>query len=249
MTVRGPADTDRTIILGDTGSGKSVFAVALLSSRNWADDSDNPIPWFIIDYKGEDLIEKVLVACKRWIKTVSVYSDPPKTPGLYYVKVRPHIDDVAIEAFLAKIYHRASNGPKKRRLGSGIFLDEGYALPRNSKYFDILLTQGRSLGCPIICLYQRPVEMSRFAVSQSTFRAVLRLGDKRDQKTASEFIKPVKGENGEVISVFNELPKYHALWYDVGRGVSTILAPAPPEKVIIKSFIDRLRPSKERALV
>ena len=54
--LRGPNDTDRTIIVGRTGSGKSQFAVALLSTRNWSEDKINPtpaIPWFIIDYKGK----------------------------------------------------------------------------------------------------------------------------------------------------------------------------------------------------
>lgn len=240
MNPRGPTAKDRIIVLGDTGSGKSQFAIALLSTRDYLTR-----PWFIIDYKGEDLLEDVLDACPN-IKHVSVYDKPPSAPGLYYVKVRPLVDDLAIELFLHRIYDRASNGGKRK--GSGIYLDEGYALPRNSKFFDVLLTQGRSLSCPIICLYQRPVEMSRFAVSQSTFRCVFRLGDSRDQETASRFIQPAK-VNGETISVFSPLPKYHSLWYDVSEGVSTILSPAPDRDSIIDAFVRRLTPVKRKALI
>ena len=242
MDVRGPTDSDRVVILGDTGSGKSQFAGAMLSTRDW-----DLQPWVIIDYKGEDLIEEIIEECGNAITHISVNDPPPKKPGLYYMKVRPLVDDAAIELWLQRVYDRASNG--KKRQGTGLFLDEGYALPRNSKFFDVILTQGRSLKIPVICLYQRPVHMSRFAISQSTFRAVFRLGDERDADTASRFIKPAKGENGKLITVFDDLPPYYCLWYDVGRGYSTVLRPAPDRQSIINRFKARLMPTKTRALI
>lgn len=239
--IRGPNETDRTVIIGDTGSGKSQFACALLSTRDF-----DVRPWFIIDYKGEDLVEEILEECPSII-VAPVDKDPPKKPGLYYTKVRPLVDDVPIEIFLRKIYDRASNGNK--RLGSGIFLDEGYALPKNSKFFDVILTQGRSLKIPVICLYQRPVHMSRFAISQSTFRCVLGIQDERDKETASKFIKPVTLSDGTKITVFDDLPRYHALWYDVARSESHILRPAPSRDAIIQTFKRRLNTPKQRALI
>jgi hypothetical protein len=240
--IRGPTDTDRTIVLGRTGSGKSQFAVAMLSTRNW-----DEIPWFILDYKGEDLIEDILAETGNAIKQISVADKPPSKPGLYYVKVRPLVDDVAIELFLQRIYDRASNG--KKRKGSGIFLDEGFALPRNSKFFDILLTQGRSLKCPIICLYQRPVHMSRFAVTQASFIATFALQDLQDKKRVTEYTAPLVKENGELVTAFNSLPPYHCLWYDVGRGKTDLLSPAPDRQLIIDRFKRRLIPTKSRVLI
>jgi hypothetical protein len=251
MSVRGPDDSSRVLVVGSTGSGKSQFAIAMLSTRNWGQGG---IPWFILDYKGEDLIEEILAETGSDghfndgpIKRVSVYSDPPKQPGLYYVKLRPHVDDIAIELFLQKIYDRASNG--RRRIGSGIFLDEGYALPRNCKFFDVLLTQGRTLKCPIICLYQRPVHMSRFAVTQASFIAMFRVQDLQDKKRLSEYTAPAIGVNNEPITPFSVLPSYHCLWYDVSRGSSTVLAPAPSREEIIHRFKSRLAPRKKRAFI
>lgn len=241
-TVRGPTETDRVVVVGRTGSGKSQFAIALLSTRNW-----DEIPWFIIDFKGEDLIEDILDECKGTISHVRVTENPPAAPGLYYVKVRPKLDDIAIEIFLQKIYDRASNGRKRK--GSGIFIDEGYGLPPNSAFFDIILTQGRSLGIPVIVLYQRPVHMSRFAVTQASFIAVFALQDLKDKKRVMEYTAPARGNNGEIINANSHLPDYHCLWYDVGRGQTTVLTPAPERQTIIDRFKHRLKPVRKRALI
>lgn len=250
--IRGPTETDRTVVLGSTGSGKSQFAIALLSTRNF-----DEIPWFFLDYKGEDLMEEILEATGSTTKEdpfnrgpiprISVHDDPPKKPGLYYVKVKPLVDDLAVEIFLQKIYNRASNGAK--RIGSGIFLDEGFALPRNSKFFDVLLTQGRSIGCPIIVLYQRPVHMSRFAITQASFIATFRLQDMKDKARVSEYTAPAIGDDGKKITAFDTLAPYHCLWYDIGRGTSTVLTPAPDRQSIINLFKRRLSRDKIRALI
>lgn len=235
LSPRNPTDGDRVVVLGDTGSGKSQFAIGLLSTRDW-----HKKPWIIIDYKGEDLIEDILEECDGFIKHIKVTDKPPTKPGLYYLKVRPLLDDAAIELFLRRVYENQK---------TGIFLDEGYALPKGSQFFDIILTQGRSLKIPVICLYQRPVHMSRFAISQSTFRAVFRLGDERDAETAARFIRPAITNKGDKITVLSRLPDYHCLWYDVGKGVSTVLRPAPARQEIIDTFKKRLTRKHLRALI
>lgn len=234
MTVRGPTDQQRTVVLGRTGSGKSQFSIALLSTRNW-----DEMPWIIIDYKGEDLIHDILKANKGRVKTLKPTDNPPKEPGLYYMRPLPKVEDMEVEAFLWKVHKQGH---------CGLFLDEGYALPQKDA-FDVILTQGRTLYIPVICLYQRPVWMSRFAVAQADFVAVFAQMDDRDLKTTSSFVKPAKGENGELITVKTELPPYHCLWYDVGQGVSSVLRPAPSRQAIIDTFTRRLRPTKARALI
>lgn len=254
--VRGPTDQQRTVVLGRTGSGKSQFACALLSTRNF-----DEMPWTIIDFKGEDLILDILRAVNGSIKSrandvikhITPLDPVPTKPGLYYMKVRPVLDLPELEAWLWKV-HGQKRGPigSKKFVGNmGLMVDEGYCMPQPLKggAFDVILTQGRSLYIPVICLYQRPVWMSRFAVAQADFFAVFEQNDERDLKITKQFVKAAKGKNGETITVFNELPRYHCLWYDVSQGVSTVLAPAPDRQSIINLFKSRLTVTQERALV
>jgi len=248
--VRGPTDQQRTIVIGRTGSGKSQFAISLLSTRNF-----DEIPWVFIDYKGEDLFDDIRKATGgyKWgaIKVLDVDDDPPTTPGLYYMRPRVVIDDVSVNNFLRKCYDQKRGPIGSRHRGHiGIMVDEGYALPqKHGSAFDVILTQGRTLYIPVIVLYQRSVWMSRFAVAQADFVAVFAQMDERDIKTSASFVKPAKGENGESISVFTALPPYYCLWYDVGAGSSSVLRPAPDAKTIIGTFKRRLSPRTKRALV
>lgn len=236
--LQGPTDQQRTLVLGRTGSGKSQFAIALLSTRNWAEHDSDAMPWIIIDYKGEDLIDEIRRKNKGKVKTISVHDKPPKKPGLYWMKPTPKTDDDAMEVFLWQVW---KNGH------TGLFIDEGFALPQKDA-FDAILTQGRSLHIPVICLYQRPAWMSRFAVAQADFFAVFDQNDERDLKTTKSFVKPaytIDREGNKVeITVYSELPKYHCLWYDVGGGVSTVLRPAPDKREIISLFNRRLNPTR-----
>lgn len=232
--LRGPTEQQRVIILGRTGSGKSQFAIALLSTRDW----ENGKPWIIIDYKGEDLILDIMKANKGLVTEIKVTDNPPKKPGLYYMHPTPKVDDAAMEAFMWKVW---KNGH------TGLFIDEGYMIPEKDA-FDTLLTQGRTLHIPIICLYQRPAWMSRFAVAQSDFRVVFALDDERDEKTASQFVKPAQ-VNGQRITVFDPLTPYSCLWYDVGQGFSYVLPPAPDREAIIETFTKRLLPRRQRAFL
>lgn len=232
--VDGPTDQQRTIVLGRTGSGKSQFSIALLSTRNF-----DEMPWIIIDYKGEDLIEEILTKTKGRIKHLKPTDNVPKRAGLYYMKPMPLQDDELMEAFLWRV-HKSGY--------CGLFIDEGYALPKG-KAFDVILTQGRSLHIPVIALYQRPVYMSRFAVAQADFFAVFEQNDTRDLKITAQFVKPAKGLNNETITVFNDLPRWFCLWYNVGQGQSVVLSPAPQKDEIIKTFVNRLNVKKARAFI
>lgn len=234
MDARGPTNQQRTLVLGRTGSGKSQFAISLLASRDF-----HKMPWVIIDYKGEDLLRDIMEACPGAIKEIKATDNPPKKPGLYYMHPRPLVDDALVEAFLWKVHRQGK---------CGLFIDEGYCLPDKGA-FTVLLTQGRTLYIPIICLYQRPVWMNRFAVAQADFVAVFAQMDERDMKTCSYYVKPVILENKERITPFSDLPNYHCLWYDVGRGITSVLRPAPERDDIINHFIRRLKPRKMRALI
>src|ERR1700751_6052757 len=100
MPFRFPKPTQRTVILGATGSGKSVFGLWVLSYMNFED-----MPWVIVDYKGDDLLEEILED-HNWkvtrnrvvrgfnspIKEISPTDPVPKKPGLYYMRPNAKID-------------------------------------------------------------------------------------------------------------------------------------------------------------
>jgi len=232
VSVRAPEDTHRTMVLGRTGTGKSQAALDLLSRANF-----NEIPWVMIDYKGEDLIRDLLKQNGKQIKTLKITDKPPKLPGLYYLPVRPITDDDEMEAWLLKV-HRQGN--------IGLFIDEGYAMPKfgSGPGFTMILTQGRSLHIPVICLYQRPVWMSRFAIAQADFIRVFKQGDERDEKVTKNFCRPAvlpdKTKLGPM--ELDRLPDYYSLWHDVGRGRTDILRPAPDRRSILQTFKQRLSP-------
>lgn len=230
--MRVPTSQHRVVILGRTGSGKSVFAAALLATRNF-----DKMPWIIFDYKGEDLIEDIIEACPS-IKHIKPSDNPPKKAGLYYMKLTPKISDSEVEAFLWKVHSKGK---------CGLLFDEGYMVPEKGA-LDAILTQGRSLHIPVILLYQRPVWMTRFAIAQADFFAYFDQNDERDVKVASSFIKPVNTEMGKV-SVYSNLPKYHCIWADVGEGKSYLLSPSPSPDDIVNMFRARLNRRKKWGIV
>ncbi len=225
---RMPTDENRTIILGRTGAGKTVFACQLLSTRNF-----DEIPWVIIDFKNDRLIEKIVKQNK--VKEIKVSSKPPTKPGLYIMKPRPILDDLELEAWLMKCWAQEE---------IGLYIDEGYALPNMGKTqaFTLILTQGRSKKIPVIILYQRPVYMNIFAVAQADFFAVFEQNIEADLKKTKEFIEPGYSKTGVKITPYTRLPLYHCLWYDVSRGSTSVLLPAPSEPIILKTFRARLNP-------
>lgn len=229
--LRAPDDTKRTVFIGRTGTGKSQAALDLLSRMNWHEK-----PWVILDYKGEDIIEEILAQNKGKIKTIKPTDKPPKKPGLYYMPLDAKVSDNEVEAWLMKVHAQGN---------VGLFIDEGYAMPDlgNSNGFTLILTQGRSLKIPVICLYQRPVWMSRFAIAQADFIRVFKQGDLRDEKATLNFCAPATLQDGSKLGVLelDKLPEYYSLWRDVGQGKTYILQPAPQKKVILANYRLRLK--------
>lgn len=235
MTLPAPKDTHRTIIIGRTGEGKTVRALDILSRQNF-----DEMPWILIDYKGDPTLIDLVKRSKGKIKTIKVTDNPPKAPGIYYMHPMPIVDDEPMEKFLWAIH---KNGY------TGLFVDEGYALPKygETKAFSVILTQGRALHIPIICLYQRPNWMNRFAPAMSDFRCLMKMDDKRDEDTARQFVRAAATPKGLIGPKEMELlPKYYSLWHDVGEGKASILLPAPPPDVTIAKIVAQLQPNRQR---
>ena len=152
--VKLPTPDKRTSVIGSTGSGKTQFAVWLLSSRDF-----HIRPWVIFDFKGDKLIADLGAI------ELSVHSNPPKNPGLYIVRPLPG-DEVAVSAFLQKCWAQEY---------IGIYIDEGYMLPKLDRWFRACLTQGRSKLIEMIILSQRPVWMDKYVFTEANYFAVFKL--------------------------------------------------------------------------
>ena len=210
-TITLPRYDKRTAIIGSTGSGKTQFAVWLLSSRDF-----HRRPWIIFDFKGDELIEAI------GPQEINVYGAPPKKPGLYVVRPIPERDDKAVEDFLWQIW---ANG------GTGIYIDEGYMLGARNPALNACLTQGRSKHIEMMILSQRPVWMSKFVFSESNYFAVMNLTLLDDRKFVSGYVAGTP---------INLLPRYHSLWYDCDGQRGTVLKPVPGRDELLRRFEERL---------
>lgn len=207
-----PNSQNRTAVIGSTGSGKTQFAVWLLSTRDF-----NLRPWFIFDFKGDALIEQLGAT------EIDVTKRPPVKPGLYVVRPIPELHDYAVSQFLRYIWEMEN---------AGIFIDEGYMIGNRNAWLNACLTQGRSKHIEMIILSQRPVWMSKYVFSEASFFAVFNLMLEDDRKHVRSYLG-----NTQV----SLLPKYHCLWYDADRQQSIVFKPVPSAEKIVQIFRERLQ--------
>jgi len=210
-----PDATNRVSIVGATGSGKTRFGVYMFSHSSF-----KRRPHIVFDFKGDDLIGQIPYAHE-----MSVKDKVPKYPGLYIVRPGPHEAD-AVDDLLWRIWEKEN---------TGIFVDEGYMIDKNSAPLNALLTQGRSKRIPMHILTQRPVACSRFIFSEASYYACFRMQDMRDYKIIEGFT-PFDFSTG--------LPPFHARWYDVARDWSAVLKPVPKDGEILDRFERELKPKK-----
>lgn len=211
MALTLPRYDKRTAIIGSTGSGKTQFAVWLLSTRDF-----HYRPWIIFDFKGDDLIEEI------GPQEISIYSKPPSKPGLYVVRPIPQRDDKAVEIFLWEIWARGD---------TGVYIDEGYMLGQRNPALNACLTQGRSKHIEMMILSQRPVWMSKFVFSEANFFAIMNLTLEDDRKFVSGYVGGSK---------INLLPRYHSLWYNADAQEGNLLKPVPSREQLLERFEKRL---------
>jgi hypothetical protein len=213
---RHPSISQRSLIVGRTGSGKTQFGAWQLSRTHF-----DKMPYFIVDYKGDELL-----AAPTRIKEIGLHEKLPDKPGLYIVHPLPHQEE-EVERWLWKIWSQTHNG---------LYVDEGYFLPKPGNAFRALLTTGRSRKIPVTVLSQRPVELDRYAVSESDFYTIFHLNDIDDRKTVGRFVPKTLAHC--------RLPKFHSAWYDVAQDRSLIVSPVPGQDVIVERIEDRLKPGK-----
>jgi hypothetical protein len=206
--------TERTVIVGRTGSGKTQQGAWLLSKAAF-----DRMPWIIIDYKRDELLNG-----SRLIKEIG-YNEIPKHPGLYVIHPEPSHDE-AVDNFLMRVYKRGN---------TGLFFDETYMVP-DKKGLSAILTQGRSLRIPVIALAQRPSWLSRFVFSEADHFSIFHLNDSEDRKKVGRFLPT--GAADEVP------PEYHSIWYSVKRNELFHLQPVPDAATILTDIETRLVPRR-----
>lgn len=206
---RLPSSSDRIVIVGRTGSGKSQAALWHLSMQSF-----DAMPWVILDYKDDEMINSIEKA------TLISYSDVPTKPGIYILKIMPG-EDEELDAWLWKVWAKG---------GIGILVDEGTMIKRESKAFNACLTQGRSKRIPMIVLTQRPVNLSGYVFSESGFWQVFDLTKKADRKTVEE---------NTIIPWDYKLEDYHSYYYDVGKKKLVEFGPVPKADTILSNIDKR----------
>jgi len=213
-------DTERLVIVGRTGSGKTIAALYHLSLRDYDEK-----PWVVLDYKGDEWINKIPYAEHR-----EMGEPAPTEPGVYiYHPVLEQHDSEIVELM------RQINANEN----TGLYVDEGYSIDKKNKQWNKILTQGRSKHIPVITLSQRPVWMSRFVMSEADYIQVFHLTDAEDRKTVERYLP--KEDNGQI----KRLPEYHSYYYEVKADKLVELAPVPSPDKIMAVFAERLQPEIE----
>ena len=219
MNVRLPNNQQRTVLVGRTGTGKTVAGLWHLSNY------DLSTPWVLFNFKGDEHIESI----ERAEHVGLDYVPEKKDQGLFVVTPSPYDlegtikDRSAVDKYLLKLWEREN---------VGVFIDEAFVVG-NSPALVLNLTQGRSKRIPMILCTQRPVWITRFAFSEASFIQVFDLNDQRDIQTVESFV-PVEWDE--------ELPlkPHQSYYYEIERNFLTRFNPVPNMAAIRKVFDEKL---------
>lgn len=217
---RFPNDQQRLVILGATGSGKTNDAMWHLSQRNF-----DVKPWVVYNFKNDELIDGIEQAYH-----INPTSPVPNKPGIYVVHPYPG-QETEVDNQMMQIWEQEN---------VGVYVDEGFMIPRNSRGFRSILTQGRSKHIPMITCSQRPAWMDRFVFTEAEFIQMFRLQDMDDIKAVERFVPNPNGRRGEH-PLEKRLPEYWSYYYDVGRNELMKLRPVPDPQSIADTFNMRLQ--------
>lgn len=201
-------------MLGHTGSGKTQAGVWVLSCADI-----EYMPWIIIDYKGDPLINSIPFAQEIGFGSL------PTRPGVHILHATPKRDDAAMEDYLWRIWGQGN---------TGVFVDEAYTMPDKDAYATLCI-QGRAKHIPMINCSQRPSWIPKQVFTEADFHYSFYLNDKSDQKRVNEFAP---------IDYTRELPEYHSQVYRVKDRQRFVLKPVPSADTLLETFSRRLAPKR-----
>ncbi len=213
---RLPGATDRTLILGHTGSGKTVAGLWHLARQPL-----NRQRWVLVDSKNDEHIAGLEE--RGLAREIAITARVPRRRGLYIIRPMPHQRE-ELDAFLWNVHAAGS---------TGLYFDEGYMV--EGPALEAILTQGRALGIPVVMLSQRPVWLSRFAISEAQYFHVFALTDQDDWRRVRQFTG---------LDLSQPIPEYFSRYYDVRRRRAHAFSPVPMDEANYATIEGKLKPGR-----
>lgn len=202
-----PGGADRTVIIGQNGTGKTILGAWVLSKQRFDER-----PWVCLDFKNEELWDMVGDPPMRPLRVGAM----PGKRGLYRMRIRPDETD-ALEDWFWKVWNKKN---------IGIFVDE-VSLVNSKAAFKAILRQGRSLRIPVISCTQRPVDCDREVFTEAQYRCCFGVEDVRDYQV----IRGLFG-NSDIREQSEQLKRHWSLWWDTKQRQLSVLQPCPPPATV-----------------
>ncbi len=209
-----PDNTQRILILGRTGSGKTHAGLWHLSLRNF------DIPFCIIDTK----LDHSAWAGIKNAKHINVADRKPLTSGLYIITAETQQFDNDLPQFLEKIWYQGN---------CGIMFDEVSDYGKMTEFIRIL-KQGRAKNIPCIILSQRPVMIDLSCYTEAEYFQIYQLTHDKDKEKVEAFMPMSPAE-------WNFTQNKKSIYYDVLNSEKTYLEPLPSRDFIINRLNSKLK--------
>lgn len=215
---------ERALVVGQTGSGKSVF-------EKWLLEHHDNSPIVIYDTKIEPKFDSLKAS--HIVSSVAQANEAIDDDTVDYVIFRPSIsvsgDPQALDNLLLYHYHNWNN--------VSCFIDELYPFVnagRAGEGLRALLTRGRSRAITTVMCSQRPKWVSLFAITEAQKYYIFRLVQRRDRQALEE-----------VIPDFSDLPvppKYHFYFFEHGMEKAKLYKPIDIDPSSNTGYTDSVEP-------